>query len=188
VQSEPDRFGAVVLGAPMLDFLANVRGSSLLRVPLLGELLTHGYIVPMLKRRRARRYRDIEDGRFVGKFMDQVAYPGFGRAMLSLMTSGALGNQSDVYAALGRLRNPVCLLRGSDDNIVTASQFDAIGRLMPKARRSTLDGTAHAMILTHPERVATEVIRFFDGHDVSAAPTVDSAGSPGTTHRAKTSP
>ncbi|MGD8978245.1 MAG: alpha/beta fold hydrolase, partial [Gammaproteobacteria bacterium] len=66
--AQPARFAAAVLAAPLVDFTVQNPMARLLNVPLLGELLMPAYVVPMLVRRRTRRYRAIEDGRFVGKF------------------------------------------------------------------------------------------------------------------------
>ena len=157
---EPDRVASLVLAAPLLDFTVQARATRLLRVPLLGETLVPLYVLPMLVRRRTLRYRDIEDGRFVGMFRDQLRLPGYGRALLSLFRSGALGDQSDCYAALADAARPVLLLRGVDDAILPPAQVAAIRRLVPQARHLELAGTAHSFIITHPEKVAPPVLEF----------------------------
>ena len=162
--AEPARHSALVMAAPMLDFLVNLPGAGLLRIPLLGELIVHGYAVPMLVRRRTRRYRPIEDGRFVRMFREQLQLPGFARSLLSLLRSGALGDQTATYATLGSLATPVLLLRGDDDNIVTAKQFETLGTLAPDARFEVIPETAHAMLLTDPERAAAPILRFLGEH------------------------
>ena len=159
----PNDFGAIVMGAPMLDFLGQAKASRLLNVPLIGEAFVHGYVVPMLVRRRTERYAPIEDGRFVGMFKDQLAMPGFGRALLSLMQSGALRDQSAVYERLGAVDNRVLLLRGADDVILGAGQFETMRSLVADARSETIADTAHAMVLTHPEKVAPHVLEFLGG-------------------------
>jgi alpha-beta hydrolase superfamily lysophospholipase len=70
--SDPDRFGALILVAPMLDYLANDQSARWLKIPWLGEILVSSVVVPMLVWRRTRRYRPIEDGRFVQWFRVQV--------------------------------------------------------------------------------------------------------------------
>lgn len=160
VVQSPSSFGSLVLGAPMLDFLGQTIASRLLNVPVLGEALVHGYIVPMLVRRRTRRYSPIEDGRFVGKFRDQVAYPGFGRALLSLMRSGALADQSETYRQLAATEKRVLLLRGAEDTILSCAQFATLSSLLGRAEAVTIPDTAHAMVLSHPEQVAPHVTAF----------------------------
>jgi pimeloyl-ACP methyl ester carboxylesterase len=158
---QPDRFRSLVLAAPLVDYGANIKAARLLQYPLLGELLISVYVLPMLVRRRTRRYRDIEDGRFVGMFKSQLRKPGFGRALLSLFRSGTLGDQSDCYRGLNQQTHPVLVLRGAEDTIVTQRQIDLILGLVPRVIYQNIRGTGHALLLTHPEKVAPLMIDFF---------------------------
>jgi len=132
----------------------------LLRLPGLGECLMHAYVVPMLRRRRARRYRGLDGDRFVGLFREQAQLPGYGRSLLSLMRCGALGYQGELYAALQRLPHPVMLLHGSEDTVLPETQMRAIRELLPRANYVEMADMAHAMMLTHPRRVAGIVQAF----------------------------
>ena len=115
------------------------------------------------RRARTRRYRPIEDGRFVARFRDQLRLPGYGRALLSLMRNGALDDQSAVYRDLALVPNPVLLVRGANDDIVPAGQFDTLTALHPAANALVVPGTAHAMLLTHPEAVLPPILDFLSG-------------------------
>jgi len=159
----PARFDRAVLGAPLINYLENVPAGRLLRWPVLGEALVYGYVLPMLKRRRARRYGPIEDGRFVGKFRHQLAVPGFGRALLSMFRSGALGNQLAAYRALQLLPQPLLVLRGEEDTICSAAQIERLRACLPRAHYASLATTGHAMMLSDPEHVATRLLPFLTG-------------------------
>jgi pimeloyl-ACP methyl ester carboxylesterase len=162
---EPGRFRSLVLAAPLLSYTDNAKVVRLLECPLLGELLIRAYVLPMLVRRRTRRYRDIEDGRFVEKFKSQLRKPGFGRALLSLVRSGALRDQSECYGALNGQTHPVLLLRGTEDTIVTPKQIDVIRDLVPRAIYRDLAGAGHAFLLINPEEIAPILIDFLGrGH------------------------
>lgn len=156
----PGRFSSLVMTAPMLNFFRGRGAMQLLRVPVLGEVLIHGYVIPMLVRRRTRRYRDIQDGKFVELFRDQLRLPGFGRSLLSLVRSDALNDQRNCYRALSKLANPVMLLSGDGDRIATPSHMEILGDCLPCAESHVIDGAAHALMLTHPEQVASRVIPF----------------------------
>lgn len=158
--SRPEQFGSVVMSAPLVDFLAIDRAARLLRIPLLGELLIDTYVVPMLVRRRTRRYRGIDDGRFVQMFRNQLELAGFGRSLLSLVRSGALGDQRDSYRCVASLSKPMMLLRGADDQIMTDTQMDELLDLLPQAAVEILGRASHALMLTHPQEVARHVIEF----------------------------
>ena len=156
----PRKFGSLVMIAPMLDFLGDRKAMRLLRVPLLGEVLMHGYVIPMLVRRRTRRYRKIQGGKFVKMFHDQLGVPGFGRSLLSLVRSDALEDQRTCYCALGALEAPVMLLSGGSDRIVTPTHMEILCDSLPRAEFHVIEGATHALILTHPQQVASRVIPF----------------------------
>jgi pimeloyl-ACP methyl ester carboxylesterase len=161
VVRQPQYFGNVAMVAPMLDFTGERRALKMLELPLLGEALMHAYALPMLVRRRRRRYRDIEDGRFPARFEEQLRIPGFGRALLSLIRSGMLGDQSDCYRLLDATANSTCVVRGSEDGILSGEQLAKLGALLTKAQFVEIGETPHSIMLTHPERIAPVLIRFF---------------------------
>lgn len=157
----PGRFSSLALAAPLVDFIANLPIASLLRVPLVGEMMMSAYVVPMLVRRRTRRYRAIGDGRFVGKFKNQLIIPGFGSALLRLFRDGSLGDQRRHYHALAREHLPVLVIRGSLDKVAKAAQFRELKGLIPRARFHEFPNASHAFLLTAPEIVAPVVLHHF---------------------------
>ena len=159
--ARPDRVRRLLLAAPLVDFRRDRAMLRALSVPLFGELLVESLVLPLLVRRRTRRYREIEDGRFALKFREQLAKPGFGRALLSLVRSGSLDDQLAVYERLGRTATPVRVLRGGDDVIVSAAQTEELLARVPGADLDEIPGAAHAFHLTDPERVARAVLAFF---------------------------
>ena len=158
--SRPEQFASVIMSAPLVDFLAVNRAVRLLKMPWVGELLIDSYVVPMLVRRRTRRYRGIDDGRFVQMFRNQLQLDGFGRSLLSLVRSGSLGDQRNSYRSIAGLSKPIMLLRGSDDRVVTDAQMDELLALLPQATVESIDRASHASVLTHPQAVAEQVIQF----------------------------
>lgn len=173
----PARIRRLVLVAPLLDFLATRPSACLLRVPVLGELLVRGYVVPMLLRRRSERYAPIEDGRFVGMFRDQLRLPGFGRSLLSLVRSGTLGSQRSVYASLATTGIPVMTLRGSEDLIFSTDHFRELRRLLPGAVHREFPCLGHPLLLTHPEVVAPVIRAFLAGTGAHSFGTIGNAAN-----------
>lgn len=74
--------------------------------------------------------------------------------MPSLIRSGALGDQRDVWRALATRYHPVLLRRGGDDPIPSGAQLQALARLVRRARRHEIENAAHAFTSTDPARVA----------------------------------
>ena len=159
----------LALVAPLLDFLGRNKAVALMTAPGIGEVLMPTVIIPGLIRRRTRRYRPLDGGRFVGMFREQVERPGFGRSLLSLMRSGALADQSDCYRALALQHHPLMLLRGDEDNIVSAEQLHRVRNLTGRAELRELNGTGHAVMLTDPEIIAPQLVAFFGASEAPAA-------------------
>ncbi len=156
---EPQRFSRLVLAAPMLDFVAQTPSARLLLYPAIGELLTHLYMVPMLKRRRRRRYRQIGCDDLTPLFTEQAARPGFGDALLSMFRCGALGDQSDAYRQLGALGINCALVWGAEDGVVTATQLARIAALANAGHQHCFDGLGHNFLITNPAQLAPHLAR-----------------------------
>ena len=160
-------YGNVACVAPMLDFTGKRKAMRVMELPVIGEALMHAYALPMLVRRRRRRYCNIEDGRFPARFEAQLKVPGFGRALLSLIRSGILGDQSDCYRLLDATANSVAVLRGSDDEIFSDAQALRLRECLPGAQFVEIDATPHSVLLTHPERIAPLLIRFLQRSQIA---------------------
>jgi pimeloyl-ACP methyl ester carboxylesterase len=169
VLQDPGRFGRLVLAAPLVDFTSNTASTRFLTPPLLGELMMSACVKPLLMRRRRLRYQSIEDGRWVGKFREQIQIPGFGRALLSMFRSGTLGNQLDIYAEIERYAPVALVLRGNEDTIVSREQWLQMQDRLPSAEYREIHGTPHAFIITHPELLAPPIIDFLQSTRSDAA-------------------
>ena len=108
------------------------------------------------------QYQDIEDGRWVGMFREQLAIPGFGHAMLSMFRSGTLGDQSAVYSALERQTIEILVLRGGDDVIMPANHLTQLKNLLPNASYREIPATPHSFVITDPHKLALPVLEFLD--------------------------
>ncbi|MGD2171187.1 MAG: alpha/beta hydrolase [Gammaproteobacteria bacterium] len=157
---DPDRYGRLLLVAPLVDFTATTPATRVLALPGLGELLAAIYLKPMLVRRRRMRYRDIEDGRWVDMFRRQIRIPGSGRMLLSLLRRGTLGDQRDQYVALNRQPHELLVMRGDQDTILPRRQFDALRESLPRAQFVEIRGLPHALVITDPEKLAPPIVRF----------------------------
>jgi pimeloyl-ACP methyl ester carboxylesterase len=143
-----------VLVAPMLDYNATSRWTRLARCPGVGEVLMHVVGVPALIRRRRTRYTQIGRADLIPRFLEQAQSPGYGRALLSMMRSAALGDQTAHYVALGHLKPDVLVLAGSADVVIPPTHIARVRDLLNGHRYSEIPGAAHNLLLTHPHVVA----------------------------------
>jgi len=150
--ARPDLASRLVLVAPMLDFGATLGWATLLRVPVLGDVAMRVVGVPGLVRRRRRRYEAIGRPELTARFVEQVSAPGFGRALLSMFRSGALGDKRACYRALHSFEGELLLITGDRDAIIPAEHIAIVRSLLPPHTHRSV-AAEHNLLLTHPEIV-----------------------------------
>jgi pimeloyl-ACP methyl ester carboxylesterase len=161
----------LVLSAPLLDFSTGNLFASLLRLPMIGEMLMRGFGSPALARRRRRRYQAIGRPEFARRFDEQAAREGFRQALLSMVRCNTLADHGDRYQTLGRCGRDVLIVWSNRDRVVSPEHIDRIRRLVIGHEYAELDGTEHNHLFTAPEQVAAAIANF-------ALPVVDSKLEP----------
>jgi len=158
----PDRFGKLVLAAPLVNFVENRPIVKLTKIDWFAKIFINCFAVPLLKIRRRRIYGPIDEGRFIEKFHTQFRLPGFERTLLSLFRDGALDDQTALYNTLNEQDHDYLIIRGELDDMVTEEQIFYLASLLQQAEVRDIAGTGHAFMLTDPHLVAPEIISFFE--------------------------
>jgi pimeloyl-ACP methyl ester carboxylesterase len=157
--ARPDLVSKLVLVAPMLDFSSTSTWTRLFRLPVVGEIAMHGVGVPALIRRRRRRYAGIGKPQLTPRFIEQCSDRGFGRGLLSMFRSGALGEQSPRYAALRGFAGALLVITGDHDAIIPPQHVARVRELLPPHLHCRIDAE-HNLLLTHPDAVVDALIRW----------------------------
>jgi pimeloyl-ACP methyl ester carboxylesterase len=157
--ARPQIVSKLVLVAPMLDFNSTSAWTKLFRAPAIGELAMRYFGVPALVRRRRRRYAAIGQPHFTPRFIEQVEYAGFGRALVSMFRTAALGNQSARYEALRGFEGDVLVVTGDHDVIIPAHHIEKVRSLLPAHEHCAVPGE-HNLLLTHPQLVVDALVKF----------------------------
>ena len=113
--------------------------------------------VPALVRRRRRRYADIGQSHLTPRFIEQVSYAGFGRGLLSMIRTAALGDQSARYSALGSVDRDVLVVSGDHDVIIPAEHVARVRSLLPRHSHCAVSAE-HNLLLTHPDAVVSALV------------------------------
>ncbi len=183
-QRLPGQVGALILVAPMLDFMGEQPWSRLLQAEPWGLWLMRGLVIPLLKRRRKRRYEAIGAPELAARFEEQLARPGFDRALLSLFQNQTLGNQEAVYRSGATLPVAKLVVWGEEDRVVSAEQVAVIREQLGPHTFCSGAGLEHNLLLTHSAWVSSVMLAFLQEspllrrHD-GTTPVPDSAGCPG---------
>jgi pimeloyl-ACP methyl ester carboxylesterase len=157
--ARPDLVSKLVLVAPMLDFNATSAWTRLFRVPVVGGIAMHAIGVPALIRRRRRRYAGIGKPELTPRFVEQCSDRGFGRGLLSMIRTAALGDQSARYAALGGFGGELLVITGDRDAIIPPDHVARVRALLPPHSHCPIDAE-HNLLLTHPDVVADWMCRW----------------------------
>lgn len=154
----PDLVEKLVLVTPMLDFNSSSTWAKVFRLPGIGELAMHFIGVPGLIRRRRRRYAGIGQPHLTPRFIQQVSYAGFGRGLLSMFRTAALGDQSARYSAL-RPGPDVLVITGDHDAIIPAEHVARVRSLLPPHSHFAI-AAEHNLLLTHPDAVVEALVEW----------------------------
>jgi pimeloyl-ACP methyl ester carboxylesterase len=166
--ANPQWVERLVLVAPMLDFNSTSAWSRLFRVALFGDVLMRVIGVPGLVRRRRIRYAGIGMPHLTPLFIEHATRAGFGRALLSMIRTGTLSDQSARYAALRDLDRDLLLVSGARDAVIPAAHIARVRQLLPSHRHVEIPDAEHNLLLTHP----LNVVEALCGPRVSPAPSI----------------
>ncbi len=97
---------------------------------------------------------------FVGKYMAQMKYKGFMRAILSTMRSGMLNSFAETYKQVGAQQIPAALFWGKNDRTVPFVHSDDIRAIIPQTVFHAIDNCGHIPHYEKPEEVNPLLLEF----------------------------
>jgi pimeloyl-ACP methyl ester carboxylesterase len=161
--SRPDLIDRIALIAPMLNFGATTQWAPAFRLPHVGEVLMRFVGVPLLVRRRRKKYAAIGRPLLTDRFVEEVSYAGFWQALLSMVRSETLGDQSARYAALRDRSRDVLVVSAKGDTVIPAADVARICGLIDNCRHVAIGGAEHNLLFTHAADVAAALQTFVGG-------------------------
>jgi len=97
---------------------------------------------------------------FVNKYMVQLKYKGFVRAILSTVRNGMLGSFGETYKQVGAQKTPVLLFWGKDDKTVPFAHSNDIRAVIPKTQFHAFENCGHIPHYEKPEEVNPLLFEF----------------------------
>ena len=160
--SFPDSCARLILAAPMLRFAPNHPVTRLFHLPAVGEFLMRCGVIPLLRVRRRRRFRQIDAESFVNRFEEQLQVPGFDKAILSMFRCGTLHDQESVYRRLNAPSKdvPKLVLWGEMDRVISARDIQQIRACIGRHAFECLPTASHQLFFTHSTQIAASIHRF----------------------------
>jgi pimeloyl-ACP methyl ester carboxylesterase len=144
----PERVSRVFLFVPAGFDVAGTDGfqASLIRTPLIGDWLWR--VVALGSLTSDPQYDETglaPEDRLQGDFTEQMAYRGFGEALLSSFRHFPMQDRDATYAALAATNIPVAAVFGTADPTVLISSAEKMRVIMPDADIHTLEGADHGL-------------------------------------------
>jgi pimeloyl-ACP methyl ester carboxylesterase len=99
---------------------------------------------------------------FTEKYMVQLRYKGFTRAILATIRHGMLDDFLDTYKQIGRQGTPVMLLWGRDDTTVPFEQSNDIRAAIPQVEFHVFEHCGHIPHYEKPEEVNPLLLEFLE--------------------------
>ncbi len=161
-QRRPEQVSRLALLDPAGLALPESLPARLVKLPLIGDWIMDAVGDKVLL---GNLRKDIKDPSqvesYIERFKQQMAFPGFKRALLSTMRSGVLTHAADAYAAVGKLPIPVLLIWGEEDEVVPYHLSETLRQLIPQARFHAIPNAGHVPSLERPAVVNPLLISFF---------------------------
>ena len=114
----------------------------------------------LLKDVKSDFYDPVNVKAFVKKYMVQMKYKGFMRALLSTMRFGMLGDFSPTYRKIGELGTPTQLFWGRNDKTVPFAYSDNIRSGIPQVEFYAIEDCGHIPHFEKPDVVNPLLLEF----------------------------
>lgn len=157
----PDKVKNQILISPALHMAENNTGVTLVRIPLLGDLMAIAALPGILSNRAEELFsrsgiNELES--YNAAFKKQTKYRGFANSVKSLFRNNMMNDFSDTYARLEGDRT--LLIWGSEDSSVPPEHTDKIISVLPGIQTEIFEGCGHMPNMEEALSVNTLILDF----------------------------
>ncbi|UCH47513.1 MAG: alpha/beta hydrolase [Betaproteobacteria bacterium] len=154
----PDRVRTLTLISPLVS---NFKVPTMFRIPVLGEFAARTVGIDMIVRRLVVLLNGVPDAaRYEKLFVEQTAYAGFQRSLLSMIRTDALGDYGEEYRTVGRQNRKALLIWGTADGEISRDMIDKARSYIPNLQFEAVEEAGHGIILQRPEVVNGLILGF----------------------------
>jgi len=136
-----------------------------LGLPVIGPWLWNvAYVPGMAEGQMADFLHPEHHPTWVAQYRPQMRYKGFGRALLSTMTTASRVDFDALYAGVARTGVPVMLVWGRQDQTVRLALSEVVLRNIPSAEFVPVDSSGHLPHIEQAALVRARLTAFFEAH------------------------
>jgi pimeloyl-ACP methyl ester carboxylesterase len=157
----PERVNKLILIGPTGGKSLLSRRIQMATLPVIGELV--GNLVPneSLVGKIASDYFDpAHMQHFLSRYLVQMQYKGFKRAILSTIRNGMIESFLDCYIRIGKMNKPVLLFWGRQDPTVPFHHSDALRSAMPQVEFHPFENCGHIPHYEKPDQANPILLKF----------------------------
>ena len=161
----PERAASLTLIAPAgLGVAPANRAMALLKAPAIGDWLVRVFGPRIFAKAAAREAANApRPDDFTADFRRQLAYRGYGEALLSTIRHYPLTGAADFYAQAGKAGRPVLIVWGEADKTVPFAHAPELVRLMPQATLYSYPNIGHDIAYSQAPLVSGLLTQFLAG-------------------------
>ena len=161
----PERVASLTLIAPAGLGVAPQGGAmALLRAPVIGDWLVRIFGPRLFGKGAAREAANAPDpAGFVNSFRQQLAYRGYGEALLSTIRHYPLSGAIQFYEEAGKAGRPVLVVWGEADSVVPFTHAPKLVNLMPQATLYSYPNIGHDIAYSQAPLVSGLMTQFLTG-------------------------
>ena len=157
----PAQVASLTLVDPAGFLVPEPPGSGILRVPLAGDWLMQVAGNRMLLQGLARSVHDKSlVPELERRYVPQLEFAGYKRAMLSTLRHMPLTDFRDRYAELAKSEVPIELFWGLKDEVTPLACLDVATGLLPRAKVHRIEDAGHLPHYEKPDEVAPRLVDF----------------------------
>lgn len=161
----PERAASLTLIAPAgLGVARTNRTMSLLKTPVIGDWLVRVFGPRMFGKTAEREAANApHPADFTASFRQQLAYRGYGEALLSTIRHYPLTGAAEFYTQAGKAGRPVLIIWGEADKTVPFAHAPEMVRLMPQATLYSYPNIGHDIAYSQAPLVSGLITQFLTG-------------------------
>lgn len=130
-------------------------------LPGVGEVMITWLGRKRVVRRMAPNFSNRQLAReFQSKYLIQMQYKGFKRAILSTIRNNMLGSFIDDYRRIGKMNKPVLLFWGQNDKMVPFKHSQVLRTVMPHMQFHAIEQSGHIPHYEKPDVVNPILLKF----------------------------
>ncbi len=154
----PAKIQKLIIVSPLVN---NFKVPTIFKIPVIGEFAARLIGIKIIVDRSKGLFEGNPDSETYNRlFVEQTAYKGFQRSLLSMLRNNAIGDYTKAYQILSKQKREILLIWGTADSEITKDMIKDIQSFLPKLKFTPVEGVGHGIIFKKPKIINTLIVDF----------------------------